>query len=188
MRGKACVADVWPGLTAILYMRRSVATSVDRLRAEAEGVLLMEMTGRAEGPIAVEDPRHGCMRLLCDHGVYFEFVPSDQVGEPRCPRYGIDEVELGVPYELVLTSPAGLWACRVGRTVCLESRDPSLVRFLDTTVPQPTLVREERLLERTDLLLPTHPLPAPHPRIDDTPAALPESYFSSPWSAGTDRE
>ncbi len=134
VRGKKCLSDVWPGLAAILYTRRSAAAPVDRLRVEAEGVLQLEMVGRAEGPIAVEDPRYGLPRLLHDHGVYFEFVPPGQAGEPRCPRYGIDEVEIGVPYELAVTSPAGLWACRIGRTVCLERRDPPLLRFLD---PQP---------------------------------------------------
>ncbi|HWG41777.1 MAG TPA: GH3 auxin-responsive promoter family protein [Gemmataceae bacterium] len=188
VRGKTCVSDVWPGLTTILYTRRSVVTPVDRLRAAAQGVLLLEMAGRAEGPIAVEDPRHGLMRLLCDHGVYFEFVPPDQVGEPRCPRYGIDEAEIGIPYELVLTSPAGLWACRIGRTVCLESRDPPLLRFLDTSLTQPATIREERLLERIDLPLPTLPLPLSHPQNDDNPATLPESFFHSPWSARADRE
>jgi hypothetical protein len=193
VRGKTCVSDVWPGLTAILYTRRSAAVSVDRLRAEAKGVLLLEMAGRAEGPIAVEDPRHGRMRLLYDHGVYFEFVPPDRVGEPRCPRYGIDEVEMGIPYELVLTSPAGLWACRIGRTVCLESRDPPLLRFLDTAeiVNRESWIvdREDNRFTIHDSRFTVHDSPSQlHPQIADNPAAPPESSFHSPWSVRADRE
>ncbi len=160
---------------------------MERLRREAEGVLLLEMAGRAEGPIAVEDPRHGLPRLLFDHGVYFEFVPPDQAGEPRCPRHGVAEAELGVPYELALTSPAGLWACRIGRTVCLERRDPPLIRFLDPAVPQPTTLATIRRSRRTDLIPPTPAVPAPHPQSGDSPAAPPESSCHSPWSILADR-
>lgn len=176
VRGKDCLLDVWPGLTAILYTRRTQGAPVDRLRAEAEGVSQLEMVGRAEGPIAVDDPRYGLPRLLHDHGVYFEFVPPGQASELRCPRFGIDEVEVGVPYELAVTSPAGLWACRIGRIVCLERRDPPLVRFLD---PQPAKPVDTRI---------TLPLHAPHPQIGGSPAAPPESSFHSPWSARVDRE
>ncbi len=151
-------------------------------------MLLLEMTGRAEGPIAVDDPRHGCSRLLFDHGVYFEFVPLDRADEPRCPRYGIDEIELDVPYELAATSPAGLWACRLGRTVCVQRRDPPLLRFVETAIQQPAEIGVPRRARRTDLVLSTPPLPAPHPQSADSPAAPPENSFHSPWSVHADRE
>jgi hypothetical protein len=190
VRGKSCVTDIWPGLSAILYTRRSAASPVERLRAEAEGVPLLEMAARAEGPIALEDPRHGLMRLLHDHGVYFEFVPPGQAGERDCPRYGIDEVELGVPYELVLTSPAGLWACRIGRVVCLEDRAPPLLRFLDgwpavigyRTEDAPAAVFPR---PRSDAV--TRAESVSHRHTGDIPAAPPESFFHSPWSLFADR-
>jgi hypothetical protein len=181
VRGKRCVRDVWPGLSAILFTRRSQAATAPQLRAEVEGVPQLEMAGRAEGPIAVEDPRHGLMRLLFDHGVYFEFVPPAEAGEPRCPRYGIDEIEVGVPYELAVSSPAGLWACRVGRTVCLERRNPPLVRFIEPPVA------EKRRTRRTDLMLPTLPDAELHPQNGGSPAAPPESSSHSPWSILADR-
>lgn len=186
IRGKRGVREVWPELTAVLYTRRSPAAPVERLRAETEGVLLLEMAGRAEGPIAVEDPRHGRMRLLFNHGVYFEFVPPGQAGELRCPRLGVDEVELGIPYELAVTSPAGLWACRIGRSVCVEQRDPPLIRFVEPAAPTAVAV-EKRRTRRTDLILPTSPLPEPHPQSADSPAALPGSSFHTPWSTLADR-
>jgi hypothetical protein len=145
VRGKRCVRDIWPQLSAIVYTRRPSDGPATWLRAEVgNDVRLVEMVGRAEGPIAVEEPRHGLFRLLFDHGVYFEFVPPDQADEPRCPRLGIEDIELGVPYELVLTSPAGLWACRIGRTVCLEHRHPPLVRFVETAIRKPTAAEVRR--------------------------------------------
>ena len=151
-------------------------------------MLLLEMVGRAEGPIAVEDPSHGLLRLLFDHGVYFEFVPPAQADDPRCPRLDIDEIDLGVPYELALTSPSGLWACRLGRTVCLERRDPPLLRFIETAIRKPTTADVRRPAWRTEQILPTLPLPELHSQHADTPAVLPEKPFHSPWSILADRE
>jgi hypothetical protein len=191
VRGKSCLTDIWPGLSAILYTRRSATSTVEQLRAEAEGVQLLEMAARAEGPIAVEDPRHGWMRLLHDHGVYFEFVPPAWAGERDCPRYGIDEVELGVAYELVLTSPAGLWACRIGRTVCLEDRAAPLLRFLDGYRPAVVGYRTEEApaaaFPRPRIDGVTRAEPASHRQTGDSPAGPPESFFHSPWSLFADR-
>lgn len=140
VRGKRCLRDIWPQLSLVLFTRSArQSAGVPKLRIEAgEDVLVLEMVGRAEGPIAVEDPRFASPRLLFDHGVYFEFVPANRAEEPCCPRFGIEEIEVGVPYELAVTSPAGLWACRLGRTVCLQRRDPPLLRFVETAIRQPT--------------------------------------------------
>jgi hypothetical protein len=188
VRGTRCVRDIWPHLSAILYTRRPTVYPAAQLRAEAgEDVLLLEMVGRAEGPIAVEDPHQGLLRLLFDHGVYFEFVPLDEVSEPRCPRYEIEEIDLGVPYELALTSPAGLWACRLGRTVCLEHRDPPLLRFIEPAIPQADVASKRRRARRTDLVLSTLPPPAPHPQSADSPAEPSENSSHTPWSILADR-
>lgn len=188
VRDKRCVSDIWPALSVILYTRRPSEVPGPRLRAEAGlDVQMLEMVGRAEGPIAVEDPRHGLFRLLFNHGVYFEFVPPDQAEEPRCPRYGIEEIEIGVPYELALTSPAGLWSCRLGRTVCLERRDPPLVRFIETAIHKPVAVETWRPARRTDLIVPTPLAPEPHPQSAGTPEEPPENSFHSPWSILADR-
>lgn len=189
VRGKRCVRDIWPQLSAILYTRRPSDGSASWLRSEAgDNVQLLEMVGRAEGPIAVEDPCHGLFRLLYNHGVYFEFVPPAQADDPHCPRLGIEKIELGVPYEAALTSPAGLWACRLGRTVCLERRDPPLLRFVETAIRKPTAADARRRTWRTERILPIPPLPAPHPQSAGIPAAPPERPYHSPWSILADRE
>ncbi len=189
-RGKRAARDVWPNLAALVYTRRPNAAPIDRFRAEVgDDVLLLEMAGRAEGPLTVEDPRFGLPRLLFDHGVYFEFVPPAEAAEPRCPRYGIDEIEVGVPYELVVTSPAGLWACRIGRTVCLEQRHPPLLRFVESSEPQ-SATAPPRRTRRTDLVIEalTPPRsPAFRPRSDGIGATPPENAFHTPWSIRADQ-
>jgi hypothetical protein len=182
VRGTDRLREIWPGLGAVLTTRRPGDLAGGRLRAEVgEGVLVLETAFRPEGPVAVEDPRHGALRLLPDHGVYFEFVPAGEAGQPRPTRHTLAEVEMGVPYELALTSPAGLWACRVGLTVRFEKRDPPLLRLDGAAVGQTSPVR-------LDAPAPTFPAQGPHRQSDGSPAGLRESFAHSPWSTPWGRE
>ncbi len=172
--GEGDLSRIWPGLAAVFYTPRSPSASADRLRfAVGEGPLLLETAFRPEGPLAVEDPRRGGLRLLPDHGVFFEFVPAEEADQPHARRFGLHDSEPGGLYELALTTPAGLWACRSGLTVRLERQGPPLVRFVE---PVPA---------RTDERFTT--LPAPRPQSADSPAALPENFVRSPWSVPADR-
>jgi hypothetical protein len=182
-RGRSSVRDVWPGLTAAICTGRpSVAALTHFRNLVGSDVLLLEMVAGPEGPIALEDPRFGSLRLLCDHGLHFELVP---VHGESAERLTVDEAELNVPYELVLTSPAGLWACRTGRTVCLERRDFPQVRFLRPAVPLPVLADEE--VDATPRPAVPGLLVGPHRRNGDSPAGPPESFVRSPSSILADR-
>jgi hypothetical protein len=140
--GWARGADVWPGLAAVVYgnapgeaARRELADEIG-VPDRRQPPLLLEACARAEGVVAVEDPRHGCLRLLPDHGVYFEFVPAAEVGRERPARHALGDVVPGVPYAVALTSAAGVWACLAGVRVCFERRDPPLLRVLQAVGPE----------------------------------------------------
>jgi hypothetical protein len=126
---------VWPGLTAAIYSRRDPSFDRERLRLHlSPATLALEMLSLPEGPVAIEDPRYGGLRLLADHGVYFEFVPAGQADQVHPSRLGLDEVKVGVVYELAITSPAGVWACRSGLHVCFDHLSPPLLRVVSGSV------------------------------------------------------
>src|SRR5262249_14883443 len=99
-------------------------------------------------------------------------------------RHTLDRVETGAPYELVMTSPAGLWACRVGCAVVFERRDPPRLRVVEP-LPLPAVRPEPVAPLRSDAA----PAPSrqPHRRSGGIPAALPETLAHIPWSAPADR-
>jgi hypothetical protein len=73
------------------------------------------------------------LRIVPDHGVFFEFIPIDQLGRDYPVRHTLADVEVGVQYAVVLTSCAGVWSYLVGDTVAFESRNPPLIRFTGRT-------------------------------------------------------
>ena len=119
----------------------------------------------ADAAVAVEDPRHCELRLLTDHGVYFEFIPVEQVGQSRPARLPLADVERGTIYAIALTTESGVWARLTDITVAFERLDPPLL----VPVPVPPIS-------------PPAALQPPHRQIADTPAVHPEMLVHSPWS------
>ena len=153
-------------------------------------VVLLEMASRFGSPIAVEDPESGLLRWLPDHGVYFEFIPAEQVNEPQPERRTFDHVEPGAEYELVMTSPAGLWACRTGEMVRFERRDPPLFRFVPSQIADRRLQIAEvqsAICNLQSAIPKPHVTQGPHPRSGGIPVEPPKMFVHSPWSVPADR-
>lgn len=174
-KGRSDLRSVWPDLAAVLYTSRHQDDTELLQAVVGRETLLVRIDAGPEGPIAVEGPRSG-LRLLMDHGLYFELLPAG--AGPEAHRFGLEEAKRGVSYELVVTSPAGLWACRTGRGVCFEHLAPPMFRYVDLP-PAPTTVS----VARTDAAVPTFPAQPPHRQTAGTPATPPGTPFHNLWSA-----
>jgi hypothetical protein len=132
--GKDRVADVWPTLRVVVHGGACFEPYRGLFRRlVGEGVTFLETYPASEGFVAAEDPRHGLLRLIADHGVFFEFVPAEELSQDRPTRHSVVEIVPGVNYAVVLTTCAGLWGYALGDTVRFESRDPPLLRFTGRT-------------------------------------------------------
>ena len=74
------------------------------------------------------------MRLAPYYGVFFEFVPCEELDErgrpaPDAPCVPLEEVEIGRRYAVILTSCAGLWRYHIGDTVRFSARAPLFIEF-----------------------------------------------------------
>jgi len=135
LTGRDRVADLWPMLRLVVHggTKFDPYRSLFRREIGSERVRFLETYPSSEGFVATEDPRHDLLRLIPDHGIFFEFVPVGELGCDRPTRHTAVEVVPGVQYAVVLTTCAGLWAYVLGDTVCFEKRDPPLLRFTGRT-------------------------------------------------------
>ena len=86
---------------------------------------LREVYPASEGFVAIADRDYGAgLRLVLDHGLFFEFVPLEELPSAKPARHWIANVETGVNYAVVLTTCAGLWSYVLGDTVKFVDRDP----------------------------------------------------------------
>jgi len=61
---------------------------------------------------------------VADYGIFYEFVPVEDLDSPTPRRHGVADVELGRPYAVAISTPAGLWSYLLGDTVRFTRREP----------------------------------------------------------------
>ncbi len=127
------ISRIWPNLSLFVHGGVNFAPyrpTFARYFAPGTGPHYQEVYPASEGFIAIQaeadDPG---MEMLVENGLFFEFVPLDQWGRPDAPRLTIGQVETDVPYSLVLTTNAGLWAYDIGDVVRFVSLRPPRIVF-----------------------------------------------------------
>jgi hypothetical protein len=133
--GKKHIVDIWPTLQMVIH-GGALFDPYRRVFRDVIGsdqVQFQDTYPASEAYIGVEDPRHGMLRLIVDHGVFYEFVPVAELDSPNPTRHTLATAQTGVQYAIVLTTCAGLWGYVLGDTIRFESLDPPLFRFTGRT-------------------------------------------------------
>jgi hypothetical protein len=140
--GKSTIAEIWPTLRLVIHggTRFDAYRDIFRNEIGSDRVHFLEVYPCSEGFVATEDPRFHMLRMVPDHGVFFEFVPMSEFDEQHGKlksdhpvRHTLADVETGVQYALLASSCAGLWSYLIGDTVAFEKRNPPLIRFTGRT-------------------------------------------------------
>lgn len=88
-------------------------------------VAAIETFPASEGFFAFQDSQHADGLLLnTNSGIWFEFIPVNEVFADNPTRLSLKEVKTGENYALVINSNAGLWSYSIGDTVKFVSTDP----------------------------------------------------------------
>ena len=121
------LTDCYPDLQLIAYGGVNFAPYRQQYEelAAGSGVDLREVYPASEGFLAVADRGIGeGLRLQLDSGMFYEFVPVEELeaAEPR--RFWLGNVETGVNYAVVLNTAAGAWGYVLGDTVRFVELDP----------------------------------------------------------------
>jgi GH3 auxin-responsive promoter len=121
------LADFFPHLDLLVHGGVNFAPYRARFAEWLEGshAETREAYAASEGFIAAADRGEGDgLRVMLDHGVFYEFVPVAEIDSAAPTRHWIGDIETGIDYAPVLSTCAGLWAYIVGDTVRFVDRDP----------------------------------------------------------------
>jgi len=124
--GKKCVKDVFPNLSMFVYGGVSFEPYRHALEAlVGQRIPSVETYPASEGFIAFQDKQGDPGLLLnVNSGIFFEFVPVDEIFSPNPSRYALSEVRKRVNYALIINNNAGLWGYNIGDTVEFVSLNP----------------------------------------------------------------
>ena len=125
--GKKHIEDVWPNLDVFLH--GGIAFTPYRKQYEeiitSPKMHYMETYNASEGFFGIQDdPKDKSMLLMLDYGVFYEFIPLEDVGKPDAVAIPLSAVELNKNYAMVITTSCGLWRYMIGDTVTFTSKKP----------------------------------------------------------------
>ncbi len=133
--GKSTIKSLFPNLQVYVFG----GVNYEPYRVEMEklfggSVEGLETYPASEGFIAFQDSLEAEGLLLnVNSGIFFEFVPADEIYNKNPRRFNLEQVETGVNYAIILSNNAGLWAYDIGDTVEFVSLDPPRLRVTGRT-------------------------------------------------------
>jgi hypothetical protein len=109
------------------------------------------MYNASEGFIAAQEvPGDEGLLLFVDHGIFMEFMPVSEYGKPEPETIGLNSVELGKNYALVISTNGGLWRYLLGDTVQFTSLNPFKIIVSGRLKHYINAFGEEVIVDNTD--------------------------------------
>jgi len=150
--GKQTLKEVWPSLE--LYIHGGVSFTPYKEQFQkliGPGCTYLEMYNASEGFFAAQDdPSVEGMLLFLDHGIFYEFMPTEEYGKEKPRTIGLDKVELDKNYALVISTNGGLWRYLVGDTVKFTSLTPYRIVVTGRLKQFINAFGEEVMVDNTD--------------------------------------
>ncbi len=127
LSGKKHLEEVWPNLE--VFFHGGIAFTPYRSQYEqlitSSKMHYMETYNASEGFFGIQDdPDDSSMLLMLDYGVFYEFIPLEEVGRPDATVVPLEGVEIGRNYAMAITTSCGLWRYMIGDTVEFTSKRP----------------------------------------------------------------
>ena len=150
--GKQTLKEVWPNLELYIHGGVSFVPYQEQFRKLIGGdIYYLEMYNASEGFFAAQDsPGADGMLLFLDHGIFYEFMPIEEYGKEQPRTIGLDKVEIGKNYALIITTNGGLWRYLVGDTVQFTSLYPFRIKVSGRLKHYINAFGEEVIVDNTD--------------------------------------
>ena len=125
--GKKHISDVWPNLE--VFFHGGVAFTPYRKQYQQlipkPDMHYMETYNASEGFFGLQtDLGDRAMTLMIDYGVFYEFIPMEDLEKEHPRVVPLWAVETGKNYAMVISTSAGLWRYLIGDTVKFTSVAP----------------------------------------------------------------
>lgn len=157
LTGKSCLSEVWPGIELYIHGGVSFTPYKDQYckLIRSPRMRYQETYNASEGFFAAQDRigEHEGLLLFLNHGIFYEFMPVEEVGSPEPRTLQLNEVELGQQYALVISTNGGLWRYMVGDTIRFTTLYPFRIEVTGRTKFYINAFGEEVIVDNADKAL-----------------------------------
>ncbi len=155
MTGAKSILEIWPNFEVFFHGAVAFQPYRDLFRSKifnSEKVNYFEIYNASEGFFGLQDDlaKPDEMMLMMDYGVFYEFIPVNDVGDENSIICTADEVEVDQNYALVISTNAGLWRYKIGDTVRVTSKYPLRIKISGRTKHFINAFGEELIVENAE--------------------------------------
>jgi len=156
--GKNNLLEIWPNLE--FYGHGGVSFTPYREQFKqlipSDSMYYLENYNASEGYFGIQDQSDSDdLLLMLDYGVYYEFMPMENLEDEHPKTLGLHEVELGKNYALIISTNAGLWRYKIGDTIKFTSLSPYRFQISGRTKQYINTFGEEVIVDNADQALNT---------------------------------
>ncbi len=154
-KGVNSMLDVWPEFEVFVHGAVNFQPYRELFKTKyfpSERVKYLEIYNASEGFFAIQDDlkRVGEMLLMLDYGVFYEFMPMEEMGQRFPKTLTLEEVELDRNYALIISTNAGLWRYMIGDTIKFTSLYPFRIKVSGRTKHFINAFGEEVIVENAE--------------------------------------
>lgn len=154
--GKDNLLEVWPNLE--FYGHGGVSFKPYREQFHklipSDKMYYLENYNASEGYFGLQDESDSeDLLLMLDYGIYYEFLPMENMHEENPATLRLDQVEIGKNYALIISTNAGLWRYKIGDTIKFTSLSPYRFQISGRTKQYINTFGEEVIVDNAEQAL-----------------------------------
>ena len=156
LTGKDNLLEIWPNLELYVHGAVSFTPYRDHFKKliPCDEMYYMETYNASEGFFGIQDQSDSEeMLLMLDYGVFYEFLPLENLFDENPQTLLLDEVKTGINYALIISTNSGLWRYMIGDTVQFTSLSPFRIRITGRTKHFINAFGEEVIVDNSERAL-----------------------------------
>lgn len=146
------IKEIWPDLEVFFHGGVNFSPYREQYnQLIPEGINYNETYNASEGFFALQDRKDSDeMLLLLDYGVYYEFMPLDELEKEQPKTLSLEQVETYTNYALIISTNGGLWRYAIGDTIQFTSLNPYRIQVTGRTKNFINAVGEEVIIDNAE--------------------------------------
>lgn len=154
--GKENLYEVWPNLELFIHGGISFTPYREQYKQLLPNPRMkyMETYNASEGFFGLQDdPDDPAMLLMLDYGVYYEFMPTSEIGKTKPRTLLLEEVKTNENYAMIISTNGGLWRYMIGDTIQFTSLKPYKFKITGRTKLFINAFGEEVIIDNATIAL-----------------------------------
>jgi hypothetical protein len=153
MAMKKNILEVWPNLE--VFFHGAVAFAPYRTLFQSiipsDKMRYWETYNASEGFFGIQDETNSeALLLMLDYGIFYEFIPMEEIENENPKAVPLSEVELDKNYAMIISTNSGLWRYNIGDTIKFTSKFPYRIKISGRTKHFMNAFGEEIIVENAE--------------------------------------